>query len=99
MRCPVCRAQNGDDDACRRCKADLSLLTALEASRRAALQSAAHSAAAGDGARALEFTSVAHRLRAGSDTHRSFALAYLLLRDFSRAKMHHDLAVTDANGQ
>src|SRR5262249_17865113 len=33
MRCPVCKAENAQGPACRRCKADLSLLFAVEARR------------------------------------------------------------------
>jgi hypothetical protein len=40
MRCPVCKAENVQESACRRCKADLSLLRALEARRAALLKSA-----------------------------------------------------------
>ena len=41
MRCPVCKAENADAPQCRRCKADLSLLVALEQRRAQALTSAA----------------------------------------------------------
>lgn len=34
MRCPVCRAENDRGPNCRRCRADLSLLFALEKQRR-----------------------------------------------------------------
>ena len=30
LRCPVCKAENAQGPNCRRCKADLSLLFALE---------------------------------------------------------------------
>ena len=33
MRCPVCKAENEMTPQCRRCKADLSLLLALERGR------------------------------------------------------------------
>jgi hypothetical protein len=42
MRCPVCKADNDQGPACRRCKADLSLLWALEARREALLASVRH---------------------------------------------------------
>ena len=35
MRCPVCKAENSQGPACRRCKADLSLLFLLEEQARA----------------------------------------------------------------
>src|SRR3954462_3926374 len=33
LRCPVCRAENTSGPPCRRCRADLSLLAAVEARR------------------------------------------------------------------
>ena len=33
MRCPVCKADNALDPACRRCKADLALLVQVETQR------------------------------------------------------------------
>ena len=46
MRCPVCRAENTEETTCRRCRADLSLLAALEQARRAdALGVGAHARA------------------------------------------------------
>ena len=85
MRCPVCRAENAEDRACRRCKADLSLLVTLEQARRHALAEAAHAAAAGDGERTLRQAEFAHRLRADRDSWRWLAVAYLLVRDFEKA--------------
>jgi hypothetical protein len=46
IRCPVCKADNPSGPACRRCKADLSLLFALEEQREDATR-AAHAALAG----------------------------------------------------
>src|SRR5438093_11568024 len=47
LRCPVCRAENTQGPSCRRCKADLSLLFALEEQRRQALGTARDAAARG----------------------------------------------------
>ena len=47
MRCPVCKAENAQGPACRRCKADLSLLFALEERRAWALAEARRLLAAG----------------------------------------------------
>jgi hypothetical protein len=40
MICPVCKAENTQGPACRRCKADLSLLWSLESRREALLNAA-----------------------------------------------------------
>ena len=82
MRCPVCRAEN-DDVTCRRCKADLSLLVALEQARHHALTEAALSAAEGNGMRTLAFAEKAHRLRRDPDSWRWLAVGGLLIRDFA----------------
>ena len=85
MRCPVCRAENNENVACRRCKADLSLLVALERARCRALEEAARAAASADGARTLEHAEIAHRLRADRDSYRWLAIGHLLRREFERA--------------
>ena len=84
MRCPVCKAEN-DDVTCRRCKADLSLLVALEQTRRHALAEAARAAASGDGARTLAHAEAAHRLRADGESWRWLAIGRLLVHDFAIA--------------
>ncbi len=85
MRCPVCRAENGMDTACRRCKADLSLLIAIEQSRSTALAESAFAAQHFDGESALHHAEKAHHLRADRDSWRRLAIAHLLRRDFERA--------------
>ena len=47
IRCPACKADNAQGPACRRCKADLSLLFALEARRTAVMELARSEGAAG----------------------------------------------------
>ena len=91
MRCPVCRAEN-EDATCRRCKADLSLLVALEQARGHALAQAACAAAAGDGAQTLEHAEAAHHLRADRDSRRWLAVGSLLQRDFAKALAHRQRA-------
>jgi hypothetical protein len=49
MRCPVCKADNVQERACRRCKADLSLLWEVEARREALLAAARRYLASLDG--------------------------------------------------
>jgi hypothetical protein len=85
IRCPVCRADNDDSASCRRCKADLVPLGALERRRALALLQAARAAAAGDGDAVLRQARVAGRLRQGADALRWLAVGHLLRRDFARA--------------
>lgn len=91
MRCPVCRAEN-DNVTCRRCKADLTLLDMLERARQRALADAMAAVKVGDGKRALECASEAHRLRADAESARLLALGHLLQRDFARAFAFHGSA-------
>jgi hypothetical protein len=89
MRCPVCKAENGQTPQCRRCKADLSLLLQLEEQRSALL------AAAAAGLRKLRFeealtqASQADRLRHGPDSGRLLAVIHLLRYDFLSAWQHY----------
>ena len=85
MRCPVCRAENTTGPQCRRCRADLSLLFALE-DQRAHLVSLSQAAVArADGGEALRLAEAAQQLRDGDDVRRLLALAHLLQRDFTGA--------------
>ena len=88
MRCPVCRAEN-DDVTCRRCKADLSLLAAVEESRRQELTLAANAASLGHGMAALHHAEAVHRLRRDADSWRWLAVGALLVRDFALARACH----------
>lgn len=88
MRCPACRADN-DAPTCRRCRADLAPLFALEDQRARALAAAARAAAAGDAAAVVESAGLAHRLRAGADALRWLAVGHLLRRDFAQAFACH----------
>jgi hypothetical protein len=85
IACPVCRASVEAGPLCRRCKADLSLLFALEARRDALLAAARRSLAAGRADAALALAHGAERLRRGEDARRLIAAAHLLLRDFAAA--------------
>jgi hypothetical protein len=89
LRCPVCRADNAGGPACRRCKADLSLLFSLEAQREQALAEAGRLAAAGDAAGLLAQARRADRLRSDGPSRRLLALAHLLRRDFPAALAAH----------
>jgi hypothetical protein len=85
ITCPVCRAAVEAGPQCRRCKADLSLLFALEARREAVLAAARRSLAAGRPDQALALAEGAERLRRGADARRLIAAAHLLRRDFAAA--------------
>jgi hypothetical protein len=90
MRCPVCRAENelnaaGVDATCRRCRADLTLVAAVERQRVSCLAEADRLLRAGDVAAAETQAEQAHRLRAGADSARRAALACLLGRRFAAA--------------
>ena len=75
MQCPVCRASNDVGPACRRCKADLSVLFELESVRSGLLVTAR--ARLGD-ASAGTAAQAAGDLRHGADAQQLLALASLL---------------------
>lgn len=81
MRCPVCKANNTEGPECRRCKADLTVLFALEECRDRALARATDALTQGDAAEALRQATRAQRLRAGDDARRLLALAHVLAGD------------------
>jgi hypothetical protein len=85
MRCPVCRADNVAGAECRRCRADLGLLTALEEQRLALLRQADRLLAHGAADRALALARQAEALRRGPEPLRRQALAHLLRRRFADA--------------
>jgi hypothetical protein len=85
LRCPVCRADHATGPQCRRCRADLSLLFALE-DQRAQLLAAAHAAVVrAEGGEAVRLAEAAKQLRDGEDVRRLLALGHLLQRDFTAA--------------
>ena len=77
MRCPVC-------------KADLSLLYALEERRVATLAEARRALAEGRLSEALDEAEQARRLRAGGDVGRLLAVIALLRGDFARAQREYE---------
>lgn len=89
LRCPVCRADNSSGPICRRCKADLSLLWAVEARRDYHLARAKTAASADDFDDALEELIEAEELRAGPDVRRLRACLFLLAGDFESAFREH----------
>lgn len=107
LRCPVCKADNpltpipsppGGEGIgvrgtnCRRCKADLSVLFALEEHRAALLVEARSHAAIGRWSDFLDTVEQAHALRAGKETYRLKAVGRLLLGDKTAALQNALLA-------
>ncbi len=79
MRCPVCKAENSTGPTCRRCKADLSVLYALEGRRDASLDEAALAAEAGDWESVVRAAGLADHLRRDEMTCQLLGLACLML--------------------
>jgi hypothetical protein len=91
MRCPVCRAENDGEAACRRCRADLSLLVVLETRRQFELKAAQTALLVQNAKKLLGHARVAHHLRQGEDAIRLLALGNLLARDYAQALRWHQL--------
>ena len=83
-RCPVCKAEN-TASPCRRCKADLSLLLALEQQRQEALWRAKESLQARCWAEAQKQAVRADHLRRDDESRRLLAAAALLNGDYATA--------------
>lgn len=84
LRCPVCKAENGAP-ACRRCKADLSLVFALEEDRASALGQARAALAAGRWREAQAAAMRADGLRRDEESGRLLAVASLMCGDVDQA--------------
>ena len=90
--CPCCRAVNDTGPTCRRCKADLSALFALESHREFLLTESRRLSRLEQFADALAAVDQAQSLRAGTDTRQLRAALLLLNRDYSSAwSAYHDL--------
>jgi hypothetical protein len=87
MRCPVCKADNTTGPACRRCKADLSVLYDLEARRARALEAAQAAAARGSWPAVFRHALWADHLRRDAATCRLLAVACLLLGRREEARL------------
>jgi hypothetical protein len=85
MRCIVCKAQLDEGPHCRRCRADLSLLFALQQQRDRAVQMAYHAIAQGCLKRALALALGADALQHDETSNRVLAIIHLLRRDFPNA--------------
>ncbi len=85
LTCPVCRANNEAGPNCRRCRADLSLLFAVEAQRSVRLAAACAALAQGQAVLASQQVRQAEELRHGPDAAKLGAVVALLRRDFTDA--------------
>jgi hypothetical protein len=85
MRCPVCRAEDNYTEQCRRCKADLGLLVAIERDRATSLIAAEMHAGRGDAEPCLAAARRADSLRRDRDSLQWTAVGSLLKRDFAEA--------------
>jgi hypothetical protein len=89
LTCPCCRASN-ETATCRRCKADLSLLVAVEERREYHLTLARRFAADLNCADALVHVDHASQLRPADDTRQLRAALLLLNGQFDRALQAYD---------
>ena len=80
IACPCCRASN-ETPVCRRCRADLSLLAAIEARREYLLSAARMKLARGEDARPM--IEEAASLRNGSDAAQLRAVAALMRGEYA----------------
>ena len=83
--CPCCKATNAAGPNCRRCKADLAELFALDAQAEALLAEARDSIRAGDARRAATIIDRALEARRTPEALRLRAVAAYLARDFPAA--------------
>jgi hypothetical protein len=91
--CPCCKASNDTGPACRRCKADLSLLFAVEDERASLVAAARTLAAESRHSESLAALERAAQLRRTDDVLRLRAAVRLLARDFDGAlRAYHELA-------
>ena len=89
LTCPCCRASN-ETATCRRCRADLSLLAAVEARRAFHFNTAKRFAADGRAGEALTQVARAEGLRPGADLAPLRAALLLLQGDYAGAVAAYD---------
>ena len=91
--CPCCKASNDTGPNCRRCKADLALLFAVEAERASLVAAARRLAAESRHSESLAALDRAAQLRRADDVLRLRAAVLLLVRNFPAAlRAYHELA-------
>jgi hypothetical protein len=92
LRCPVCKAENTQGPVCRRCKADLSMLFALEEKRSRALTAARAALAERRWEEARTAAKMADHLRRDDETKELLAVTALVCGDFYEAwRLHREL--------
>ena len=101
LRCPVCKAENSTGPNCRRCKADLKLLFALEEQRERVLAEARADIAAGYWLEAQECAHEADGLRRDAESLKLMALTALLCGDYHQAWRSYTIwkEVAEATGE
>jgi hypothetical protein len=92
LTCPVCRAANDAGSTCRRCRADLALVVAVETQRDHALAAARRAAATGRWDDARRLARRARELRRGPDVERLLAALALAAGDRAAAWGHYRAA-------
>jgi methylphosphotriester-DNA--protein-cysteine methyltransferase len=86
VNCPVCKAVNEVGVvACRRCRADLALVVAVEARRVGLIAAAKNAISGGKYDEALRSLASAQAVRSGGDVEKLKAVVHLMQRDFSQA--------------
>jgi hypothetical protein len=99
LRCPVCKAENAQGPTCRRCKADLSMLFALEQKRMQAIAVLRAELAEGRWSEARARARMADHLRQDSESKELLALTALLCGDFHEAwRLHRQLTAKGGVG-
>lgn len=82
LKCPVCKAETATE-TCRRCKADLSMLFALERQREVALSLARRHLRCWRWVAACDEARRADELRRDAETQQVLALASLMCGDYA----------------
>jgi hypothetical protein len=85
LTCPVCKAENAAGPACRRCKADLTMLFALDERRTALLAQSQQFSQRGELREALRIARQANDLRCDRESLRWLTLMLLLDENFGEA--------------
>jgi hypothetical protein len=99
LRCPVCKAENAQGPACRRCKADLSMLFALEQKRERAIAEARAALASGCWNEAAAQARMAGHLRQDGETKELLAVTALLCGDYHEAwRLQRELTAVGRDG-